>query len=97
MYWFWQFKVVRGLSLETAKLFPKLFFDFVYIDAQHDKESVLADITAWKPTIVSGGYIGGHDYGKGWTKGHRIADAVNEIFKKEEINLGTDGVWYVKI
>lgn len=97
MYWFPQFKVVKGLSFDVAKLFPQPFFDFVYIDTQHDKASVLAEIAAWRPTIVSGGYIGGHDYGKGWTKGHRVAEAVDEVFKKEEINLGIDGVWFVKL
>lgn len=97
MYWFPQFRVVKGDSLDVAKFFVKPYFDFVYIDAQHDKASVIADVTAWRNTVVPGGYIGGHDYNRGWSKGHRVADAVNEMFKKEEINLGADGVWYVKL
>lgn len=98
MHYFPALKVFRGTLLQVAWLFRgRPNFDFIYIDGLHDKESVLADIAAWKPLVVEGGLLGGHDYGKGHRKGHRVAEAVNEAFTKEQINLGPDGVWYVFI
>lgn len=49
-------------SVEMAKRYEDQSLDFVYIDAAHDYESVMDDITAWAPKIKTGGYIGGHDY-----------------------------------
>ena len=50
-------------------------FDFVFIDAAHDKDSVLADITAWFPLVRPGGVIAGHD----WQEAG-VNDAVTEFF-----------------
>lgn len=39
-----------------------LTFDFVFIDADHTYESLLADLKAWWPLIRVGGAIAGHDH-----------------------------------
>jgi hypothetical protein len=63
-------------SLEAAKLIKDESLDFVYIDALHDKQSVLDDITAWEPKVRIGGIVAGHDWG------HRgVTDAVMEFTK----------------
>lgn len=36
--------------------------DFVFIDADHSYEHVLADLIAWFPKVKKGGFISGHDY-----------------------------------
>lgn len=36
--------------------------DFVFIDADHAKNSVAEDITYWQPKVKKGGWLGGHDY-----------------------------------
>jgi len=36
--------------------------DFVYIDGNHDYESVKRDITNYYPKVKEGGVIGGHDF-----------------------------------
>lgn len=52
----------RQRSLEAAPGYPDNFFDFVYIDAAHDKFSVTADIVAWYPKVKPGCLFAGHDY-----------------------------------
>lgn len=54
--------LIRELSTEAAKLFNDSFFDFVYLDAAHDYQSVLADLEAWTPKVKRDGYVFGHDY-----------------------------------
>jgi len=52
----------REWSLEAAKEFEDGSLDFVYIDANHRYEYVVADIAAWLPKVRSGGCIAGHDF-----------------------------------
>lgn len=54
--------MIREKSWEAAKLFQDESLDFVYIDAGHDKQSVLRDLEAWYPKIRSGGLFIGDDY-----------------------------------
>lgn len=58
-------KVIRGRSTDVAKQFPKDYFDYVYIDAEHSFQAVLADLNAYFPKVKIGGYLMGDDYG--WT------------------------------
>ena len=49
-----------GRSPEAAKAFKDGEFDIVYIDAEHDYDSVIADINAWKPKAKH--ILAGHDF-----------------------------------
>lgn len=40
--------------------------DLLYIDACHEYESVLEDITLWSPLVRDRGIIAGHDFGDGF-------------------------------
>jgi len=51
---------VLGRSPDIASQFADGEFDIVYIDAEHDYDSVLADIKAWKPKAKH--VLAGHDY-----------------------------------
>lgn len=57
------FRPVRMTSLEAAECYDDKSLDFVFIDAQHDYESVKSDILAWRPKVRIGGILSGHDYG----------------------------------
>jgi predicted O-methyltransferase YrrM len=49
---------------DTVKAASRLFdrqFDFVFIDASHDTESVVQDIRAWRSKLLEGGKLCGHD------------------------------------
>ena len=52
---------VNKKSLLASRDFPDEFFDYVYIDGDHEYESVKADIVAWYPKVKKGGILGGHD------------------------------------
>lgn len=52
------------LKMDTAaaaKYFDDDSLDFVFIDASHDTDSVLADIRAWRSKVHAGGALTGHD------------------------------------
>ncbi len=54
--------LIRGESTHIATGMFDGYFDFVYIDAQHMYEQVLADLIAWWPKVKFGGLLCGHDY-----------------------------------
>lgn len=54
--------VVRDSSAGAATLFAPNSLDFVYLDAGHDYQSVVDDITAWWPKVRQGGMLLGDDY-----------------------------------
>jgi cephalosporin hydroxylase len=49
-------------SLAAAALFPDESLTWVHLDARHDYDSVVADITAWRPKVAPGGWLTGDDY-----------------------------------
>jgi hypothetical protein len=55
--------MVKGYSVDMAKKFDDGFFDWIYIDALHDYDSVMADMEAWWPKLRDGGLFSGDDYG----------------------------------
>lgn len=64
------------LSVTVANnLHPKHQYHFVYIDGNHTKEFLKNDIVAWKPRILSGCFIGGHDYAN--KNAPEVEDTVN--------------------
>ena len=81
---------IKKKSVDAAKDFEDGSLDAVYIDAEHDEDSVREDIRAWRPKIKPGGLLSGHDY---WLP------FLNNILVKEEgfLNITTapDSSWCV--
>ena len=64
----------------AAATYPDQSLDFVFLDADHDYESVKADIAAWLPKVKPGGILAGHDYMCGWPGVDRaVAEAFNAV------------------
>jgi predicted O-methyltransferase YrrM len=73
---------IRKPSLAAANDYADRSLDYVFIDASHTYEDVIADLTAWYPKIKVGGIIAGHDYGS-WES---VTRAVDDFFNS--INRG---------
>lgn len=86
-------KDIKGLSNKMADKFDDEYFDFVFIDADHEYESVKADIVAWLPKVKKGGIISGHDY---CASQQGVIKAVNECFRRGR-KFFTGYVWYVEV
>jgi len=49
-------------SVVASTFFPDASIAWVHLDARHDREHLLADIGAWLPKVVPGGWLSGDDY-----------------------------------
>jgi hypothetical protein len=85
-------KFIREFSTTASKQFEDEYFDFIYIDADHQYDAVLKDLRAWYPKLKKGGIIGGHDYIDGdltLKLGHvvrfGVVDAVADFRKEQNI------------
>lgn len=55
-------RVHRLDSASAASRFADATLDWVYIDANHSYQAVLADLNMWAPKIKPGGMLAGDDY-----------------------------------
>jgi len=79
--------ILVGKSTQVVHLIPDGVLDFVYIDADHSKQSVLEDLDHWYPKVRSGGFVGGHDYLARYKKFPGCTEAINEWTKKHEYSF----------
>jgi hypothetical protein len=78
-------------SVDAVSLLPQL--DFVYIDGNHNHESVKEDIEHYYPLVKPNGFFGGHDF-YGNFKG--VVLAVTEFVKENGLTLHSDFYdWWV--
>ena len=79
-------------STEAAEITLDGSLDFVFIDANHAYEFVMADIEAWLPKVEFGGIIAGHDYVN--KPNYGVTKAVNEVFGNEFRVDKKSKIWY---
>lgn len=78
-------EIIRADTRDAYKMYEDGSIDFLFIDANHDYESVLLDIKNWFPKVKKGGIIAGHDYNPNAFPG--VIQAVNEFFGEENITV----------
>lgn len=54
--------IIKKFSMDAVKDFEDEFFDFVYIDANHEYKYVKEDIEEWAKKVRPGGIVAGDDY-----------------------------------
>ena len=73
--WKEKIRVCRNFTTSCVMNFPDEYFDFIYVDARHDRKGVTLDLEAWWPKLKVNGIFAGHDYvacapecrdGNGW-------------------------------
>lgn len=69
-------------SVAASNRFSDEYFDYVYIDAQHEYDAVGRDISAWLPKVKKGGVIGGDDCGEAGVK-----QAIKDMERKFNLNV----------
>lgn len=70
-------RIHRSSSADAAATFPDGYFDWVYIDGNHQYEFVKRDLESFYPKVKTGGLIAGDDYGnRGWWE-DGVTQAVN--------------------
>jgi hypothetical protein len=67
---------------EAAERIPHHSLDLAYIDARHDYDAVLEDLTMWADKVRPGGVFAGHDDLDGFVAGSQfgVKSAVREFF-----------------
>lgn len=82
--------ILKGISWEMADKVDNNSLDFIFIDADHEYQSVINDIRAWTPKLKDGGFITGHD-----THFPEVEKAINELTPNWK-SAGVDHVWWAK-
>jgi predicted O-methyltransferase YrrM len=78
-------------------IFQNKSLEFVFIDATHTYDAVMADIQMWSRKVAPGGIISGHDYCAGWPG---VVEAVDGFFGKSNVDSPDrkdTGIWMVKM
>ena len=55
-------RIVKGDSSEELRIFPKEYFDFIYVDGDHDEKAVIKDAIGSFRVLKKGGMIAFDDY-----------------------------------
>lgn len=81
-------------SYKMNEFFADKYFDVVYIDGDHEYDSVIQDLTLYMPKLNDGGVICGHDYSHAFPEVQR---AIQDFFGKEPEMLYQDSSWMVNV
>lgn len=84
---------IRKPSVEAAQMFADDSLDWVYIDANHAFEYVVADLAAWSRVVRPGGLICGHDYIQGGMGPTTFGRANKTFHVKEAVEAFTRAYW----
>ncbi len=81
---------IRLSSKEANNLYENNSIDIIFIDACHDYDCVIEDITLWLSKVKNGGILAGHDYGYSQWPG--VKKAVDQLLGSQNIHT-QEGCW----
>ena len=84
-------KIMKEFSDQALMSFPDQYFDFIYLDAAHDIESVKKDVECCKRKIKKDGWLVFNDYVRGdflEARSYGVIPAVNELCVSEGWEIG---------
>jgi predicted O-methyltransferase YrrM len=81
-------ELVIARSTEAATRFDDASLDWIFIDADHSYEAVVADIRAWTRKLKPGGLMSGHDFGQ-----RGVMDAVYHSFQTPSYD---GNIWHTR-
>lgn len=86
---------VRKMSEDALQSFPDEFFDFVYVDGNHDYSFVKKDLEGYWQKVRKGGILGGHDL---WGDFAGVVKAVVEFSKWKNQSFFSSFLdyWFIK-
>ena len=71
-------EIMKMESLDASLKFSDNYFDFVYIDANHDYDFILKDLKAWFPKVKNKGILFGDDYNRPYGVSKAVAEFAYE-------------------
>lgn len=77
--------IIKSKSSEFLSNIEDGYLDMVYIDGDHEYESVVSDLNLSYPKVKKGGFICGHDYVSPRFEG--VVRAVNEFCKEKNLEI----------
>jgi len=82
--------LISDFNYNVVDMFDDESIDFIYIDADHEYDSVKRDIELYLPKLKKTGIIGGHDYNENLWEG--VFHAVNDILGEPDY-IFEDASW----
>ena len=89
--------LIRKRSAEVVGSVPDRSLDFVYLDGDHRREAVEADLATWTPKVRVGGILSGDDFFRHRGVSHAVrayVDAHPTMGPCQAIGHGTRGIFY---
>lgn len=90
---------VRSYTAPAARIFIErgLRPDVVFVDADHQRPGIQADLNAWLPLLADNGVICGHDYSyEGWPDVKQVIDEYVAAGRLKPIRL-IDTIWTTEL
>lgn len=97
-------EIIRGDCRDVVKDFDDEYFDFIYIDANHEYSSIKRDLADWYPKLKKNGLFAGHDYLTSFNKNKPcgVKQAVDEFCSEHGLQVTSTGgtrriplSWYI--
>jgi hypothetical protein len=91
-------RVTRATSAAALATIADQSLDFAWLDANHSRAAVTADLL-WARKVRPGGWIGGHDYHhpKARQRNYGVTEAVDSWRADRPITTGRDTTWFVQL